>query len=872
MSAPQSFGRRLPYWTSRTVDVPNGELAVMIMKDWTIYAGLRVEGVDLYCSPTHELNRIAQVMRDALTTLPVDAYVQTRFESGLSWEASVKAFEDEDSGAAHPILREARRRRAKQIREDSDLTRTQLTYYVGLRNVVGALLPHTAKPRRLFQTRPHPSDVKAQALLRGADRLYNTLRTFMTAIAAAGVRLEILSEEELLDDAHRAINPSSSSIYPAPVSTLVETREEVEAAQGRRGARVLFRGPNLASQLPLSAVRFAPDHIVTDDPPVYERVIGVQRYPFATDPATLFPLQYRYLPQKRTIITTVHLATDAQIRKEQLARRRNLLQAQLSRKTIDHAAKAAYHEYEQLLQTLATSDSRIFETQIYVTVTGDNLRELEESTRLVRQGFAEAQFPAVVLDGHQFYGWASTLPGNAYRASRTSPVLTENCANLTPVFQPAPGADVSDFLFTTRQRSVRRLSWRQSGNRDNVNTFILGSTGSGKTFLFSHLLKTTQAIGGHVVVADTKGPINSTYRPMAELLGGQYIALHAIDHSVAFNPCPERRQIQAPDGKWLDALDQLRDIICMMTVPDFDSSPDRDLWKAIATDVIKATYTRIDERTPLLQDVHASFGNYSAQAKDFGPMAQKMALRLNLWLQDRRRGPLLNRPTNKTSDNPFQVFDFFGLQDDKELAAVLISTLSSRLYAKMQTLPLSTPKLFHFDEAWAFFDHSELSAALVGSLFRVARSYGAAITVASQSYADVAESRAAKAMMANASIYVLLRHNAQHDDVARVFNLQARELELFRRLEFRPGEFSEFMYLDRHSNESALLRYAPTPYELWIDTSRAIDMELRSLVFARKKDPVAALKYLADKYPRGATEDALKLERARAQQREQAAG
>ncbi len=870
MTSPQPIGKRLPYWTSRTLDVPNGELALLVMKDGTICAGYRVEGVDVFCSPTAELNRIARVTRDALTVLPPDAYVQTRFESGLSWDRSIKAYEAEDNVQAHPILREARRRRAEQMRSDGALTRTRLTYYIGLRQAFGALLPHATKPKGLFRSRLHPTEVTAQALLRAGDRLQNTMRTFATALVGAGVKFTPLSERELLDDAHEALNPSSRDLFGAPTSTIVETREDVEGA--RRGARVLFRGPNLASQLPLAAVHFAPDHIVTDDPPVYERLIGVHRYPFATDPATLFPLQYRYLPLTRTVITTVHLATDAQLRKEQLERRRNLLQAGLARKTVDHEAKAAYHEYEQLLQTLATSDSRIFETQLFVTVSGSDLRELDEATRLVRQGFSEAQFTASVLTSQQFYAWAATLPGNAYRAPRPYPVLTENCANLTPIFQPAPGTDVADFLFTTRQRSVRRLSWRQSGARDNVNTFIIGSTGSGKTFLFSHLLKTTQAIGGHVVVADTKGPVNSTYRPMAELLGGQYVALHAVDHTVAFNPCPEPRQVRAVDGKWLDGLDQLRDIVAMMTVPDFDQSPDRDLWKSIATDVIKATYMRVDDRTPLLQDVHASFSNYSAQAKDFGPMAQKMAIRLNLWLQDRRRGALLNRQTTKTSENPFQVFDFFGLQDDKELAAVLISTLSSRLYGKMQTLPLSTPKLFHFDEAWAFFDHSELSAALVGSLFRVARSYGAAITVASQSYSDVAESRAAKAMMANASIYVLLRHNAQHEDVARVFNLQARELELFRNLQFRPGEYSEFLYLDRHNNESALLRYAPTPYELWIDTSRAIDMEVRALVFARKKDPVDALKYLADKYPRGATEGGLKYERERAQQRREAAG
>ena len=89
MTAPQPVGKRLPYWTSRTLDVPNGALAVLIMKDGTICAGLRVNGVALFCSPTEELNRIARVTRDALTVLPPGPYIQTRFEHGPPRDVAV---------------------------------------------------------------------------------------------------------------------------------------------------------------------------------------------------------------------------------------------------------------------------------------------------------------------------------------------------------------------------------------------------------------------------------------------------------------------------------------------------------------------------------------------------------------------------------------------------------------------------------------------------------------------------------------------------------------------------------------------------------------------------------------------------------------
>lgn len=862
----QPFARRLPYWVSRTVDTPSGTIAVLVMKDGTIIAGLQVVGLDVYCSDNSTLNNIAGTLRDALNVLPPTSYVQAVYETGFDFKDVLRNYYKLVGGGVHPIMQEARRRRASMIAGDLSLSRTRISYYVGLRQALGELLPHGSKPSffSFGNHKIHPTEITARMVLHAAEQLAHTLVQFRDRLEAAGIATTPYSEGELLTEIHRALNPVSSELVPAPV--IVETKDDLERLQ--RGQRAIFHGPNLATQLPLASATFEADHFRLDEPALLHRALGLRRYPFATDPAWLFPAQYKYMPLTPMRLSITHIATDAQLKKEQLERKRNLLQAQQAKIAVDHDALAAYQEYEDLLSQLAKTDSRVFETSLVVLATAKNQHELDLATRAIQAGFAEAKSAVATLEHQQLLPWLSTLPGNGYRGPRPYPLLTANCAHLMPYFQPAIGENSPDFVFTTRHHSIRCVTWRQSGSRDNTNTFILGSTGSGKTFLLSHILKTTLSLGGHVVVADTKGPKNSTYRPMCDLLGGQYVALNAADETIAFNPCPEQSVARKADGSFGDAIDFLRDILCMMTVPDFDTTPKRDLYKRIAMEVIRDAYnaTREMPRPPILSDVLDAFGRYRPTVAEFEPLAADMALRLRLWCEDRKRGALLNRSTKLSSTSPFQVFDFFGLADDPELAAVLISTLSARIFDKMQSLPLSTPKLFIFDEAWAFFDHSVTAANLVSSLFRIARSYGASCFVASQSYQDVAESRAATAMMANASVYVLLRHNAQHEAVAKTFGLSDRQLRLFEKLDFRPGEYGEQLYVDKHDNVATVLRYSPTPWELWIDTSRAIDVELRQYVIRRMGNATAALAYLADTFPHGATPEALEAERRRAAQ------
>ncbi|MFH1810563.1 MAG: hypothetical protein ABIJ09_17610 [Pseudomonadota bacterium] len=845
---------RLPWWVSRTVPTSLGPLPVLVLKDGTMAVGLTVQGIDVYASDNAVLNRNASVLKDSLNILPAGCFLQAIFETGFDFEPLLRRYESMPGSGTSPIVKEARRRRVRMLRADSWLSGTRISYWLGLSGALGRLASHTSKPgflSLLGQGRRHPSQLKLEHVTSGAVKLAGVVQQFRDSLDTMGVATALMSESAMLAELFRQLNPGTSRLVGPPV--IIETREDLAGLSTDQ--RVLFRGPGLSSQLAAGPMTWSADRFSLDDPPLLHRVLGIQRYPVATQPDWLFALQYKHMPETPMRLVVTHMATDRQVKKEELERRRNVLQAQVASRTVDHDALAAYEDFQQLLARIASSDARVFNSSVHVVVSGKNGQELDSATREVKKAFAVVHCVATTCVNRQLFSWLSTLPGNGHMSPNPYPLLSASCAHLTPYFQPSEGDQDADLLFATRQRSLHAVSWRQAGSRDNTNTFIIGSTGSGKTFLFSHIFKTTLALGGHVVITDIKGPRNSTYLPMCELLGGQYVALNATDGSVSFNPCPGHAEARGKDGSFgSEAIDHLQKIVCMMAVPDLDTTRDRDLYMRVASEGIRDAYAATAEsaRQPVLSDVARTLEAYLSDRDQFTTLAHDMGLRLRLWCEDRRRGALLDRPTSGVGDREFQVFDFFGLDSDPELAGVLISTLSSRIFRKMQELPLSTPKLFGFDEAWAFFDHSQVAANLIGSLFRVARSYGASCFVASQSHKDVSESRAATAMMANASIYVLNRMNADHEAVARVFSLSPRELSLLKSLQFRKGHFAESLHVDRHSSRSQVLRYAPTPWELWTDTSRAVDIELRNKLLDRLGSPHRVLDYLSRKHPHGA--------------------
>ena len=107
--------------------------------------------------------------------------------------------------------------------------------------------------------------------------------------------------------------------------------------------------------------------------------------------------------------------------------------------------------------------------------------------------------------------------------------------------------------------------------------------------------------------------------------------------------------------------------------------------------------------------------------------------------------------------------------------------------------------------------------------------------------------------MANVMVYLLNIVPSGHKEIAEAFALTEREASLHKNLQMIKGQYSEHLRVDRNTERSTVLRYSPTPYELWIDTSSAADMAFRRKVIQKMDGNVKkALDYLAKKHPHGA--------------------
>jgi hypothetical protein len=185
--------------------------------------------------------------------------------------------------------------------------------------------------------------------------------------------------------------------------------------------------------------------------------------------------------------------------------------------------------------------------------------------------------------------------------------------------------------------------------------------------------------------------------------------------------------------------------------------------------------------------------------------------------------------------------------------------LATRIEHKLSKLPYDLPKAIGMDEAKILFGKSPTAQLLAENWFRAGRATGAAAYVLTQHHLDVLESPGIKA---NAALVFLMRHASDHDRVAQAFDLTSRETELFRSLQFRGGHFAECLVKDVNQNRTEVLRYSPTPFDLWSDTSRGADIEWRKqYMHDHKCSLLEAVEALARSQPTGAP-------KSRAEQRE----
>jgi hypothetical protein len=842
---------------------------MLILKDGTACVAMEVNGLDISTVEHSFTNEVAQAVGAALDVLPPNAYLQAIFQSGYSYEHLLEAFGRQQHADAHPLLKEARQARVRKYLDDDFLSRPRITYWLGIRQALRVTEKLPWLDRVVLTAFSSASAIVQKPLTaEGVQEVGNALArvraSFVAQLERVGLHTRLLSESDMALEIHEALNPAKARYLSPPVLA-----ESVMEALGSPSDQVLFRGPNLSSQLALGHLKVQSDSFTLDDPAVVHRVFAVASYPTTSVVDWLHPVMYAYQPESPFRLVVTHRATDRELQAHQLeAKRRSILNF-IQRQHADHAGEKAYADVDAFLKRLTTGDARGYETSMAAVITAPyqgspeaTLQHLRDADESLRAGFAASGTTMAVRLDEQLNGWLWSLPGAGYQDQNRKALITSNAQCLVPFWVPHQGHDVADMVFETRQRSLVQMSVRQSKGRADTGMLLIGRTGAGKSFLFLHLaLYSFLDQGGHIIATDTKGPRDSSFKPCAEVLGGTYLCMSAM--STGFNICPPRQDVFGPgldEPYKYEETRFLQAALCLMTVPGFDDSPEKLFYQRIADDIIEQTYARkrTDKDPIRVSHVLETLQTYEPSTEVFQPLARSMALRLRLWCEHPTRSRLVDSPVSVDTSSRFIVFDFYGLGDDEELSAVLIAYLSDRIKYKIRTLPRQTPKFFPSDEAWRLYSYSPTTMAFLDELFRTARSGGATPCMITQHHSDIRNTPAGAAIWQNSAYFFLFRYTDKDAiaEIADIMGLSPRAERLFASLEKRDGQFSEFLFVDRHATDetraATIVRYAPTPFDYWLSTSDPRDVAERTERMQRSgRSLVDVVKELADEKPYG---------------------
>lgn len=833
-SWPRSLAAQLPYWSVFAAPVPGtqAQQGVVLLKDGHVAVAFELGGFAPAATDAAHLQSEAQAVAACLAALPPGFVLQASFETAPHPPDAAQSYARAGDPNAHPVLRRSRQARARMLQEDRALLQHRTLWWLGA--PCPGCLPTAGRG-------PHSKRAQQQALEATVASVLQVAGVLRAKLMPHHPALTVLSVPALVACCHGALNPHRADVAPPPWPPRAQA------------------GRPLADLLPLSALQVRPDGLTLGAPSLVWRALGVLRLP-DTVAAGLWPtLLLDHAPTSPYRLVVTHRVPHPARATAQLGQRRKALWALVGSVFANHAARQAYEETEAVLARLQVGDGKLVHTSLTLLVSGATAAALEHNQTQLQEALAEQHLVAAPLLGDQLTGWLSTLPAYGQRARHTHPLLHDAAAHLTPRLAPDGGDSDADLLLHTRQRGLRKLSIRLK-HRQDASAIMVGKTGSGKTFLFCALLKDgCLGLGGHAVVVDVKGPRSSAYQPLCALLGGQYVHLHE-DADLGFTPFPSGDDVRLPDGS-LDAhkLTVPRAMLAMMGGAGQDAQLGPEDVQHILGKVLSTAYGQAADpgRPLLLSDAVRAFDGLGPLSDHLQATADRLRERLTFWRADPLRRRLFDTPRPPPAHKQLTVFDFHGLDQDALLGTVLITALTGAIERTMASLPATTPKLFGFDEAWALFDGHAQAAALLNRLYRTARSFGACCYLLTQSHYDIAQSAAAQGVLQNVGLVYLMRHQADHRAAGALFGLHARAQAQFESLAFAPNAFAEALLLDTNAHRSHVLRYQPTPFDIWCDSSRPQELEMRHFLTAEGAMSLEqAIELLASHCPQGAPADA----------------
>jgi type IV secretory pathway VirB4 component len=317
---------------------------------------------------------------------------------------------------------------------------------------------------------------------------------------------------------------------------------------------------------------------------------------------------------------------------------------------------------------------------------------------------------------------------------------------------------------------------------ENGNSVVFAKSGAGKSFTVKLEALRSMMYGTEIFIIDPE----NEYQRMAEAVGGAYVRL-SLSSSVRINPfdLPKVVDSEEADNALRSNLITLHGLLRLMMggaqaqmaageggvggviAPALAPSEEADLDAALIETYAKAGITNDplthSSQPPTINDLYDTLLH-------MGGTGPQLAQRLRKYTTGTFAG-IFSQQSNIDINNPMVVFNIRDLED--ELRPVAMYIVLNFIWNK--TKSDQKKRILIVDEAWQLMKYED-SANFLFSLAKRARKYNLGITTITQDVEDFMGSRMGRAIVANASMQILLKQSPSAVDVlSNIFKLTSEE-------------------------------------------------------------------------------------------------
>jgi len=418
-------------------------------------------------------------------------------------------------------------------------------------------------------------------------------------------------------------------------------------------------------------------------------------------------------------------------------------------------------ELKEFLDDITIRDQRMMFAVITMVHTADTKKQLDNDTEEILTTARKHLCQFSVLKYQQLDGLQTAIPFGIRKIDAFRTLTTESLA----VFIPFRVQEISDEGGIYYGQNVISKNMIIADRRKllNGNSFILGVSGSGKSFAgkneITNLMLSSDA---DIIVLDPE----REYAPLVRAMGGEVIEISATspNHINAMDMSKDYGEVDPIIEK-----SQFIQSLCEQIISGHHFAKGQQSIIDRCTENVYRYYKQGNYMgtPPTLSDFRDEL------LRQTEPEAHSLALELELFT----RGSLntFSKQTNVNTANRLVCYDILELGE--QLRAIGMLVILDSIINRITTNRMKGKQTFIFiDEIYLLFMH-EYSAQFLFKLWKRVRKYGAYCTGITQNVDDLLQSHTARTMLSN-SEFILMLNQAATDraELAKLLNISDLQL------------------------------------------------------------------------------------------------